>query len=219
MSIEEKIFQKTKVNYPKLLKYGFNKNKDIYTYTKNILNNDFKVIINIEKGKVTGHIIDLNFNEEYFNFRNETFTGNYVAKIREEFENILKDIKNDCFSSKPFIYDQTNRIIKLIKEKYHDDPEFEWEDTPDCAVFKHPKKWYGIIMHINRVKLDPNTNEDIEVMNVKLDPNEILKLLNQDGFYKAYHMNKKYWITIVLDNTLSDELIMELITKSYNLVS
>ena len=40
MSIEEKIFQKTKVNYPKLLKYGFNKDKDIYTYTKNILNDD-----------------------------------------------------------------------------------------------------------------------------------------------------------------------------------
>ena len=219
MTIEEKMFQKTKINYPKLLKYGFVKNKDIYTYTKNIINNHFQVIICIEKGKVTGHIIDLNFNEEYYNFRNETFTGNYVAKIREEFEYILKDIKDKCFTNKTFIYDQTNRIIKLIKEKYHDEPQFEWEDTPDCAVFKHPKKWYGIIMHINKIKLDFNTNEDIEIINVKLDPNEIIELLKQDGFYKAYHMNKKYWITIILDNTLSDKLIMELITKSYNLVN
>ncbi len=219
MSIEEKIFQKTKVNYSKLLTYGFTKKDKVYTYTTNIMNDDFKVVITITDNLVEGHIYDLNFNEEYHNFRNENFTGNYVAKIREEFEGILNDIKNNCTTTKLFIYEQANRIAKLIKEKYGDDPQFEWEDTPDCAVFKHPKKWYGIIMHINKNKLDPTLNEDIEIMNVKLDPEEILNLLKEEGFYKAYHMNKKYWITFLLDDTLNDETIMDLITKSYNLVS
>ena len=74
-------------------------------------------------------------------------------------------------------------------------------------------------MHINKNKLNPTLNEDIEIMNVKLDPEEILTLLNHEGFYKAYHMNKKYWITFLLDDTLNDEIIMDLINKSYNLVS
>ncbi len=218
MHIEEKIFQKTKIDYDKLLKYGFIKKGKIYTYTRKMENKDFEVVINIKDNKVEGHIIDLNFKEEYDNFRNENFRGNYVAKIREEFINILEGIKDSCTINRFFIYEQTNRIVRLIKEKYGDEPQFEWEDTPDCAVFKHPKKWYGIIMHINKVKLDPSLNQDVEVINVKLDPEEIKKLLKKEGFYKAYHMNKTYWITIVLDDTLRDEEIMDLIIKSYNLV-
>ena len=38
----------------------------------------------------------------------------------------------------------------------------------------------------------------------------------ENGFYPAYHMNKKSWITVVLDETLKDATIMELIEKSYN---
>ena len=58
-------------------------------------------------------------------------------------------------------------------------------------------------------------NEDIEIINIKLDENKIVKLLNRKGFYKAYHMNKKYWITINLDDTISDEEIMNYIEESY----
>ena len=38
-----------------------------------------------------------------------------------------------------------------------------------------------------------------------------------DGIYPAYHMNHKSWISLALDDTLSDSLIMELVSKSYNL--
>ncbi len=40
--------------------------------------------------------------------------------------------------------------------------------------------------------------------------------------YKAilpgFHMNKGHWITLVLDNTLSNKLIIELVDHSYDLV-
>ena len=36
-------------------------------------------------------------------------------------------------------------------------------------------------------------------------------------FYKAYHMNKKKWISIILDETLSDEDIFKYIDESYQL--
>lgn len=36
-----------------------------------------------------------------------------------------------------------------------------------------------------------------------------------DHIFPAYHMNKSNWITIWLDGTLADELIFELIKKSY----
>jgi predicted DNA-binding protein (MmcQ/YjbR family) len=71
-------------------------------------------------------------------------------------------------------------------------------------------------MNINRNKLDKaREDEEIEVINVKLKADKIATLLLKPGFYPAYHMNKKNWITISLDNTLKDEEIMNYIIESH----
>ena len=68
-------------------------------------------------------------------------------------------------------------------------------------------------------KIDKNKSGLIEVINVKINPNDKDNLLKIEGIYEAYHMNKKSWISIILDDTLSDDLISELIDNSYKLVS
>ena len=70
-------------------------------------------------------------------------------------------------------------------------------------------------MNIDINKITPG-NGKVDVLNIKLEPNEIIELLNKKGFYKAYHMNKKYWISIILDNTIEDNTILELISESYS---
>ena len=54
-------------------------------------------------------------------------------------------------------------------------------------------------------------------INLKLNEDTITNLLNKKGYYKAYHMNKKKWITIILDDTVKDEEIIFYIQESYNL--
>ena len=218
MTIEEEIFRKTKVNIDKIYKYGFKKDKDLYKYSKNIMNNTFRVDIEIDnKGIVKGKVYELLFKYEYTNFRIDS-VGSFTEKVRDEFKNILKDIRSNCFTRNIFICDQSNRIAQAINKKYGDEPEFEWEKFSGYATFrnKNSKKWYGIIMNIDKSKLGEKSNEEVEIIDVKLDPNEITDLLKQDGFYPAYHMNKKNWITVILNNTLSDEYIMKLIDKSYS---
>ncbi len=218
MTIEEEIFRRAKVNFLKLQEYGFIKEQDFYKYSKNILDNTFKIIIEVDyKGIVKGQVFDLSFNDEYTTFRVEHNTGSFVKKVRSEFESLLRDIKDKCFISEYFIYNQSNRIAKLIKEKYGDEPEFKWESSPGTATFsnKDSKKWYGIIMNIDKSKLEENTSGEVEIINIKLDPTKIKTLLTEKGFYPAYHMNKKYWITIILNDTIEDKLIMELISESY----
>ena len=92
-----------------------------------------------------------------------------------------------------------------------------WEDSPSCGVFKNPdnNKWYGIVMFINRLKLGEPSDEPVEVINLKLDSNKIPDLIKKDGIYPAYHMNKKYWVSISLDDTLSDSEIMDYIRESH----
>ncbi len=217
--IENKVFDKHKCLFNSLQNYGFVFDGSNYIFEKLFLNDEFKAIISISKlGDVKGKVIEVALNDEYTNLRLETLNGAFVNEVREEYANILLDICKHCFTTQPFIYEQSNRIAKEIEKAYGDLPEFLWEDD-DSGVFRNKKanKWYGIIMHINKKKLC-SEDKDIEAMNIKLNPKEIDELVNNDGFYRAYHMNKKYWITISLDETLEDKIILNLIDKSYKLV-
>ena len=55
----------------------------------------------------------------------------------------------------------------------------------------------------------------MEIVNVKLAPDTIQELLKENGFFPAYHMNKKSWITIVLDDTVSDKVLFDLVQQSH----
>lgn len=218
MTLEEDIFQKTKINYDKLISYGFHKQSHQYIYVQDIFDHTFQVIIIIQDNdSVQGHIIDLAFQEEYTNYRIKT-QGEFVSKVRQEFMNILNDIKEQCTSPQYFLYPQSNRIAQYIIEKYHEYPEFLWDSDPQYGVFRHQsnQKWYALIMNINKNKLDSD-NQDIEIVNLKLKEDHIQQLLHQKGFYRAYHMNKQKWISIILDDTLSDYEIIQHIDESYQL--
>lgn len=112
-----------------------------------------------------------------------------------------------------FASDQANRIANLIYERYGVKPDFPWKD--DNGVFRHldNNKWFSLIMYVkwNALLKDGNTRM-VNIMNLKSEEHYDI-----DGIYPAYHMNHKSWISLALDDTLSDSLIMELASKSYNL--
>ena len=85
----------------------------------------------------------------------------------------------------------------------------------DNGVFRHldNNKWFSLIMYVSLDALlkDGNTRM-VNIMNLKSEEHYDI-----DGIYPAYHMNHKSWISLALDDTLSDSLIMELVSKSYNL--
>ena len=58
----------------------------------------------------------------------------------------------------------------------------------------------------------------IDVLNVKLNPDLIESLIDKKHFFPAYHMNKKYWITILLDSDMDMDLVKSLIDESFKLV-
>ncbi len=57
-------------------------------------------------------------------------------------------------------------------------------------------------------------------MNVKCDPELAVELREQYNCVKpGYHMNKKYWNTVEIDGTISDQKLKEWIIHSYDLVA
>ena len=218
MNIEEDLFNKYQIDKDKLIKYGFIKENNVLIFKKNILDNKFMVIIEYDKD-IKGKIIELDFNEEYTNYRREEL-GEFNSKIKDDFIKILIDIRNHCCYKDIFKYPQTIRINNYIINKYNVNPEFLWVKYPEYAIYRKTKKWFALIgnVPINKIDKKIDSNKEVDIINVKVSPNKIEDLLKINGYYKAYHMNKLNWITIILDDTISDSEIEEMIYNSYDLV-
>ena len=109
--------------------------------------------------------------------------------------------------------------MALVQEKYGNQLEYLWEKSPDTAVFRHEdnQKWYAILMRIPWDRLDKGREGLVEAVNLKYD--QVTDLLSQNGIYPAFHMNKRYWISLPLDDTLTDEKVLELFERSWFLTS
>jgi len=217
MDLEKELFKRFRIDFDKLENYGFTKRGDKYCLSRNMMDETFRVEIEVDlEGNVVSEIYDLNFNTPYTNHRVKNQNGEFVGKVREELTCVLLDVRNKCFIKEYFIGEQANQVCNLIKNEYGDEPEYLWDDYPNYGVFRNSisGKWYGIIMNIPRNRVDKG-DEEVEVLNIKLGKEEIPKLLEKQGFYPAYHMNKKYWISIILDGTLDINEIMKYICESH----
>lgn len=118
-----------------------------------------------------------------------------------------------------YLFSQTKEIIDYIADEFSDTPEFLFMDS-DTAVFRkgERKKWYAVIMTISKQKLGLSSDEIVEVLNVKLNPDEIALLTDKVNYFSAYHMNKKHWCTIPLDGSVDTDEICYRIGQSYALV-
>ncbi len=69
------------------------------------------------------------------------------------------------------------------------------------------------------LKKAPETAGDektVEIINLKADKESIEELLKINGIYPSYHMNRANWISILLDGSVEDKTIEELIDISRN---
>lgn len=110
-------------------------------------------------------------------------------------------------------------ILSYVKKNFNTEPDYPWVKHPNYAVLRHKsnRKMYGIIMTISKKKLGLTGEEDIEALNVKCEPELKDMLRSHPAVLPAYHMNKKHWVTIVLDGSFPKENIYNLIDLSYNL--
>lgn len=220
MSIETEVFEKYRVNVDRLVQYGFHKDGETYVYTKLLPEEDFTVTV-IFDGEMHGSITDNAVGEAYTGYRREDASG-YSAGIRHKFVALLTDIRDRCFEARYFRAPQAQRLADFIREALDGTPEFLWEKFPSYAAFRKgaDKKWYALIGSVPVRKLDKTkeTDETVEVVNVKASGEKLNALLSQKGFYPAWHMNKKTWVSISLDDTVSDKKMQKLLTESYESV-
>lgn len=215
--IEDEFFLKKKFNFEKLKEFGFSIENNTYVYTEYFLDSNFKAIIEISD-VLKGKVIDNNSDEEYIPLRIESFDGEYVCKVREAYKSILKRIADTCCTNVFFAFEQANRITNQIYETYGIKSDFPWND--DNGVFRHldTRKWFSLIMYVSIDALLKNGDGHmLNIINVKIDTSKRDELCEIKGIYPAFHMNHKMWVSIALDETISDDKIMKLIQCSFDL--
>ena len=112
-------------------------------------------------------------------------------------------------------------LEQIVAAEYAVTPEYLWEGDNITAALRHQdtKKWFGVLMRISARKLNLDSNREVDVAVIKLDPDLIQELIaaNPGKLFPAYHMNKKHWLTILLDETVDADLVKALINDSYRL--
>lgn len=207
-----------KINYSKLIEYGFVNKGDKYLFSTPILDNQFILTIEIDNEEIKTKLIEKDTQDEYILHLTDA-TGEFVGKIRTEYEEILQDISNKCFEKNIFKSKQASEVINYISKNYKDNLEYLWEKSPKNAIWrrKDNNKWYGIMMVVSKRKLKIDSDDIVEIIDLRADENIIHELIDNKTIYQGYHMNKNHWITICLDYSLSNTKLFNLIDNSYNL--
>ncbi|MCR4562475.1 MAG: MmcQ/YjbR family DNA-binding protein [Bacilli bacterium] len=206
-----------------LIKYGFVKEDDIYKYGTTLRNGEFRleVIYDKKQERFFSEVYETSFNDVYPLIYMDVAHGEYVGELREEYQGILEEIARKTCMEFVFKNDSTNDLIAYVKEKYGVEMDFPWT-TPgakDYAVLRREdnQKWFGLLSTIKGKSLGLNEGLIIEALNVRYSKDETDKIWDNVHIFPAYHMNKKSWITLILDNSCPLEQYKTLIDQSYEL--
>ncbi|WP_245627507.1 MmcQ/YjbR family DNA-binding protein [Actinomadura oligospora] len=64
-------------------------------------------------------------------------------------------------------------------------------------------------------------HDDPPRVSLKLPPDEVVALRAEfpDTVLPGYHLNKRYWVTVLLDGVLDAEMVHEMLEQSYDVVA
>ncbi|MBQ7653668.1 MAG: MmcQ/YjbR family DNA-binding protein [Clostridia bacterium] len=111
-------------------------------------------------------------------------------------------------------------LIEYIQEEFNIDGERLWLNFPNYLVFRNSKnkKWFAAVMDVEKSALGLEGSGKADIVNLKCDNILIGSLLHNNGYLPAYHMNKNNWISVMLDGSVSDDELKDLIHLSFDII-
>ncbi|MGT2926675.1 MmcQ/YjbR family DNA-binding protein [Streptococcus cuniculipharyngis] len=224
MSLESSIFAKQQVVVEQLEPFGFVAEGDSFVYSEIFMAGDFEARVSISAtGQVSGRVLDRETGEDYLALRVEQAPGAYASQVQQAYAAILTKIARDCFQSHPFTQPQSNRLAVYLEQTYGDFYDHPFAKHPSYASYRVGGKWYALIFPLTMAKLGHFSKSlgqrEVEVVNLKVKPEQLAELLTKEGIYPSYHMSKKSWVSVVLDGSLSDEDLFDLVVQSRSLAT
>ena len=107
-------------------------------------------------------------------------------------------------------------FLEYCLNTYGTSPDYPFDEDFETAVLRHAdnRKWYALVMRVLRRKFGFDSDEVIDVVNLKLPTEMFGSFGASDGVYPAYHMNKLHWISMLLPDA-PDDVALFLVNVSF----
>lgn len=117
-----------------------------------------------------------------------------------------------------------SQLFDFALERWGIEPDRPFRGYPDVEVLRHADsgRWFAIVMPVSAEKLglaERTRGEELDVVNLKLQPPLVTMTLEKEGAFPAYHMNRKHWISIALGSAFPAEELFELLELSFRLTA
>jgi predicted DNA-binding protein (MmcQ/YjbR family) len=111
------------------------------------------------------------------------------------------------------------QFLSYCLSAYGTSPDYPFDEDFETAVLRHAdnRKWYAIVMRVSRRKFGFDSDEVIDVVNLKLPTEMFGSFGAADGVYPAYHMNKLHWISVLLPDAPND-VVQFLVNASFEAI-
>ncbi len=105
-------------------------------------------------------------------------------------------------------------FFNYCRDTYGTTPDYPFDGELEIAILRHTnnRKWYAAVMKVSRRKFGFDSDEVVDVVNLKLPIEMFGSFGAADGVYPAYHMNKLHWISVLLPDAPND--VVEFLTNA-----
>ena len=209
------ILNKSLPQKEKLLAFGFLEAGNDFALKKEIAGGQFYTEIKLSAETFTADVFETATNEKYVLFNVASAQGAFVGQIRSEVQDLIEEIREKCFISQ----DIKERYVDFLHSYFNSPGDNPWVAEPydSSTVYRCPNnKWFALIMQIKFKNLGFESDEPVWAVNLKAE--NVEAITDRKSIFPAYHMNKKYWITVLLTAVTDFEKLCELTKKSFALV-
>ena len=216
-------FSGKKPDFGRLGRFGFLAEDGVHSYMERIADGQLELRVSVlADGTVRAATVDVLTGDPYILHTVPSADGSFVGQVRADYERVLGRIAAQCFERDVFKSPCSRLVIGYVREQFGGELEYLWEKKfPGNAVWRRAdnRKWYGIMFSVSRRKCGMDSDEKTEAIDVRADPETLPSLINGTTHFPGWHMNKRHWLTVLLDGTVPAQDIFPLLDASYALAA
>ena len=220
LDVPHLFFENKRFDPDKSIRFGFVATHGAHIYATDIAEGQFQMTVVVRNdGTVGAKVVDANTRDEYVLHRTPGACGAFVGMVRNDYENVLREVADKCFAPDVFKSVQARKVIDYVRKKYGGELEYLWPKFPTNAIFrrKDSRKWYGALIVLSKRKLGLDSDEVTDILDLRIDPAKLKSLVDGKRYFPGYHMSKNNWCTICLDGSVSIREIKRRIDDSYEM--
>lgn len=122
-----------------------------------------------------------------------------MGNVKSQYEEILLSLAEQCYEPDVFHMSQALEVIEHVHNTYGDELEFCGKSLR--VLYGSARiiiNGMGYAFYHRSVSWELDGDDLIEIIDLRIQPEELESLTDHQYYFPGYHMNKKHWLTVFL---------------------